>query len=138
MENALDEQIRSRAEHCCEYCQLPEALADMPFQIDHIIAIKHGGATILENLALSCFACNSYKGPNIAGIDPATGRVVRLFHPRRDSWANHFGWIDGVIFARTIVGRATIHVLNMNHPDAVFIRGALSGAGLFPPRLTKK
>ena len=39
----------------CEYCQLPQASPSIPFEIDHIIARKHGGTTVAENLALSCF-----------------------------------------------------------------------------------
>jgi hypothetical protein len=48
------------------------------FEIDHIIAIKHNGPTTPANLALACSYCNNYKGPNIAGIDPRSGSVVRL------------------------------------------------------------
>src|ERR1039457_4059463 len=73
----------------CEYCQLPAALYPAPFQIDHIIAWQHGGATRLENLALACILCNrfKFKVPNIAGLNPDSGEIVRLFHSRRDSWA---------------------------------------------------
>jgi hypothetical protein len=61
-----------------------------PFEIDHVIAQKHGGATVDSNLALACFYCNSAKGPNVAGIDPESGLIVRLFHPRTDRWTDHF------------------------------------------------
>jgi hypothetical protein len=54
----------------------------MPFEIDHIIPRKHSGATVEGYLALACFYCNRYKGANIAGIDPPTGQVHPLFHPR--------------------------------------------------------
>ena len=27
----------------CEYCRRPQALSDLPFAIDHIIARQHGG-----------------------------------------------------------------------------------------------
>jgi hypothetical protein len=63
-----------------------------PFQIDHIIARKHGGGSAEDNLAFACFYCNTHKGPNIAGIDPVSREVVRLFHPRRDVWKEHFFW----------------------------------------------
>jgi len=75
--------VRQRAEFCCEYCQLPQALSSIAFEIDHIVARKHGGGTALENLALSCFYCNSLKGPNIAGLDPDTRELSRLYHPGR-------------------------------------------------------
>ena len=59
-------------------------------QIDHILTRQHGGETNLENLALACVHCNQRKGPNIAGRDPVTGEVVRLFHPRQDLWEGSF------------------------------------------------
>src|SRR5439155_7190530 len=43
----------------CEYCRFPARLTRVPFQIDHIIAEKHGGRTTFENLALSWFFCNT-------------------------------------------------------------------------------
>jgi hypothetical protein len=33
----------------------------------------------------------------------------------------------------TPIGRATVQVLNMNHPDAVAVRVALIEEGVFPP-----
>jgi HNH endonuclease len=46
-----------RARSTCEYCQLPQSLSSTPFEIDHIIARKHGGPTESSNLALACFYC---------------------------------------------------------------------------------
>jgi hypothetical protein len=59
----------------------------VPFEIDHLIARKHGGKTIAGNLAVSCIYCNAHKGPNISGIDPKTGKLTRLYHPRRHKWS---------------------------------------------------
>lgn len=44
----------------------------------------------LENLCLCCIRCNQKKRPNIASVDPETRLVVALFHPRRQSWIEHF------------------------------------------------
>jgi hypothetical protein len=44
----------------------------------------------LDNLALACFFCNRYKGPNLSGFDPATGALTQLFDPRSQIWADHF------------------------------------------------
>ncbi|MFZ4763807.1 MAG: hypothetical protein ACOYMN_02540 [Roseimicrobium sp.] len=33
-------------------------------------------------MAFACFRCNSHKGPNLSGVDPSTGQLERLFHPR--------------------------------------------------------
>ena len=63
---------------------MPKYALPLPFQIDHVIAENHSGATAEQNLALACPHCR-FKGPNIAGVDPETGETVRLFHPRRDT-----------------------------------------------------
>ena len=83
---SLRAQVAARARGRCEYCHLPEGCSVLPFEVEHIIAQKHGGQTVLGNLAYACRYCNAYKGTNIAGIDPARNEVVPLFHPRRDAW----------------------------------------------------
>jgi hypothetical protein len=112
---------------------MPQSADPLPFQFDHIIAEQHGGQTVSENLALACLFCNKHKGPNIAGIDPQTGKMVRLFHPRRDKWNRHFRWNGPELIGRTAIGRATIRVLAVNHPDNIELRVALIDNGEFPP-----
>jgi len=127
MKTSLVELVWDRAASRCEYCMFPAAHAWLPFQIDHIIAEKHDGATVAENLALSCYYCNSFKGPNIAGIDPqgASDVAVQLFHPRKDRWADHFEWNRALLFGKSATGRATIVVLRINEPEAVEFRQLL-------------
>jgi hypothetical protein len=84
-EEAPADRVRERANYCCEYCRLPEAFSSARFQLDHIIAEQHGGASVDSNLALACLADNNHKGPNLAGIDPKTGKRAWLFNPRRHS-----------------------------------------------------
>src|SRR5271157_6485314 len=67
-----------------------------------------------------------YKGPNIAGVDSLSGRIVRLFHPRKDRWARHFIWNGPVLVGQTRIGRATIAVLEINHPEFVAWREVLA------------
>lgn len=133
MDRALEDQIWERARSRCEYCLLPARYTEAPFQIDHIIAKKHGGETIAANLALSCYGCNSYKGPNIASLDPDSGRLVRLFHPRKDRWTDHFAWDGPTLVGQTAIARATIQVLWMNHPVVIETRRLLILEGVFPP-----
>src|SRR5436305_7315925 len=90
--SALELRVWKRAKERCEYCQLPQSAYRLPFQIDHVIARQHGGARKLSNLALACPRCNRNKGPNISGIDKSTQELMRLFHPRRDRWTEHFRW----------------------------------------------
>jgi len=92
MDAELVELVWRRAASRCEYCQLSHALSQLTFEIDHIIARKHGGKTRSSNLALTCFYCNSFKGSNIAGLDRDTGKLTRLFHPRIHTWHRHFRW----------------------------------------------
>ncbi len=76
MNRALLNKLWKLAGERCDYCRMPERFDPLPFQVDHIIARQHGGATILENLAWSCLHCNKRKGPNIAGIDPESGELA--------------------------------------------------------------
>ena len=103
-----------------------------PREPDHIIAEKHGGATTAENLALSCFDCNRFKGSDIASLDPISGSLVPLFNPRSDDWEEHFQIEGGNICALTAVGRATVRLLKLNLPVRVEIRATLALGGRFP------
>lgn len=132
MNPALQAAVRHRADSRCEYCHFPESLAELPFQIDHVIARQHGGATVLENLALSCCYCNRYKGPNLTGLDPATQDVVPLFHPRKQKWHEHFTWDGPRLVGKTPIGRTTIQTLGINRPDAIAVRRLLLAEGILP------
>ncbi|HEY7386986.1 MAG TPA: HNH endonuclease signature motif containing protein [Bryobacteraceae bacterium] len=76
---ALRAEVRSRARERCEYCLVPETIALIRHEVDHVIASKHGGETCFENLALCCALCNKHKGTDLTSIDPATGELQRLF-----------------------------------------------------------
>ena len=133
MDKAVHKTVRVRAGHRCEYCRFPEAFAELPFHLDHVIAQQHGGPTVLENLALACCYCNRYKGPNLSGIDPNSAEVVPLFHPRRQQWDEHFAWDGARLIAKTPAGRATVHLLQINRADAVAVRRLLMQEGVFHP-----
>ena len=121
--------VRQRGAGRCEYCHFPEVLAELSFQFDHITALKHHGPTSEANLAHACYPCNSAKGPNIAGIDPISGNVSPLYHPRHDVWQQHFEWQGAWLFGKTPQGRATIQVLGINEPDAISLRESLLEEG---------
>jgi hypothetical protein len=132
MNEALKRLVWDRAENTCEYCRMPQWLDVLPFQIDHVIAQQHHGPTSAENLALSCLSDNLRKGANIAGLDPETGLLTRLFHPRQDKWDEHFAWNGASLAGRTAIARTTIDVLDMNAPERVEHRRLLIRGGLFP------
>jgi hypothetical protein len=132
MEAALQRAVRERAKHRCEYCHFPEAFAEIPFHVDHVIARQHGGGDELENRALACCFCNRYKGPNLSGVDPDSGSVVRLFHPRENMWAEHFARNGPQLVGKTAIGRATIQALRLNRADAIAVRLLLIREGVYP------
>jgi hypothetical protein len=112
---------------------LPQRFDDTVFQIDHIIAASHGGPTRASNLCLACFSCNSFKGPNLSGVDPKTRKIVPLFHPRRHKWARHFFWDGPRLAGRTPTGRATVVTLRINLDHRVAHRHELIDEGVFSP-----
>lgn len=134
MDRVLREEVWWRAASRCEYCQMPQSFIDAVHEVDHVIAEKHHGATTLENLALACFHCNNHKGPNIAGLDPATGQLTRLFHPREDLWDEHFRWNGPLLMGLTPIGRVTVDVLAINLTHRVLHRMGLIEEGVFPPK----
>ena len=113
-----------------QYCHMPQSHDELPFQIDHIIAQKHRGPSTAANLALACFSCNSHKGPNIAGLDPLTGKLTALFHPLRHHWDRHFRWDGPILIGRTAIGRTTIVVLEINQLHRVALRQTVIDEGL--------
>jgi hypothetical protein len=125
MDKNLAQLVRDRAGNACEYCRLPAP----PFHLEHIIAKQHGGPTIESNLALACVRCNYHKGPNLSGIDPISGDIVRLFHPRKDEWSDHFRWRGAELLGQSREGRATIAVLEINHPIRIELRQQLISEG---------
>ncbi|HMJ66513.1 MAG TPA: HNH endonuclease [Candidatus Binatia bacterium] len=85
MDAALRRAVSERAGDTCEYCSLPQSQqAIVAFHVEHIVARQHGGDDRFDNLALACHHCNLRKGPNLTGVDPQSGILTRLFHPRRD------------------------------------------------------
>lgn len=123
------QQVRRRAEGKCEYCLVHEEDGYVGYQIDHIIARKHGGATSLDNLAFACLLCNRYKGSDVAAPDPTTGEIVPLFNPRQQRWQEHFTLQGAVIVARSSIGRATANLLRLNSPERVIERVEFVKAG---------
>jgi hypothetical protein len=118
----------------CEYCHAPETVFNFPFEVEHILPQAHGGSDDLDNVALACHACNLFKSDFETGQDEASQAEVALFHPRRDSWEQHFG-VDAEraeIVGITPIGRATVARLQMNRPQHITARRRWIQLGLFP------
>lgn len=132
MSATLRRAVRKRAQARCEYCRLPDLVPHfMRFHLEHIRARRHGGASSLNNLAWACARCNERKGTDLSGVDPDTNRVVRLFHPRRDTWARHFVWAGLRIRGLTATGRVTAWLLEFNSDERLKLRQGLQKLGLF-------
>ncbi len=114
--NSTQEFVRQRANYRCEYCRYPEFLSTSPLTIDHIQPQSLGGSDQIDNLALACRRCNERHYNFVFGIDPKTKETVTLFHPRQQTWAEHFIWSsDGTkIIGTTLIGRATCNRLDLN------------------------
>jgi hypothetical protein len=127
---SLRRMIFDQADRCCEYCLQPEIFAFCPHEIDHVIAEKHEGLTIAENLALACKLCNTFKGSDIASIDPLTGEITALYNPRMDVWREHFRLEDAVFIPLTAKARTTVRLLQINRTDRVAERQLWIPSGL--------
>lgn len=130
MDETLRELVRHRAGHRCEYCHIAQEHVPLTkLQVEHIVARQHAGDDDLTNLALACDRCNLHKGTNLTSIDPVTGEVTALFHPRHDAWNEHFQW-DGVeVLGITPKGRTTVRLLQMNDSRRLRLRATLRRLG---------
>jgi hypothetical protein len=124
--------VIERANNCCEYCLISQEDRFLPYHVDHITAEKHDGDTTEDNLCWSCYICNSYKGDNIAGADPLTGKATFLFHPRRHQWSDHFRLDMASIEPLTPEGRVTVFLLRLNNAEHIAERNALIALDRFP------
>ena len=130
---ALRRLVIVRAANRCEYCGLSQVGQEATFHIDHITPVVAGGESVAENLALACVSCSLRKGARQTAIDPATGQVERLFHPRQDTWQVHFAWQGAEVVPLTAKGRATLRLLDMNRVLIIAIRREENILGRHPP-----
>lgn len=131
----LRRAVTERAANCCEYCRMSQSDQFFAFEIDHIIAEKHGGQTLIDNLCLSCPDCNAFKGSDIASIDWETDEALTpLFHPLRADWEDHFhvDTDNGRIEAKTAIGRVTVFLLRLNDSDRMMDRNLLIDEQRYP------
>lgn len=115
--------VWARARSQCEYCQLHQEDSPLALlHVEHIVPRFHGGSDEPDNLALACVDCNLHKGTNLTGLDPETGLITELFHPRQHRWEEHFEWRGIHLHGRTAIGRTTIRVLHINSEDQLALR----------------
>jgi hypothetical protein len=128
----VDRNVRNISNNRCGYCLSPQKLVMARLEIEHIIHISKGGSNEESNLWIACSICTSHKAGKIEAIDPVTNKVVALFNPRTQKWAEHFAWsVDGIrILGKTETGRATVKALSLDNDfDALEVRGYWEQAG---------
>jgi len=54
LSQALRHQVAARADNLCEYCLVHEQETAFSCAVDHIISLKHGGTSDIENLVYAC------------------------------------------------------------------------------------
>jgi hypothetical protein len=130
--NARYSAVAARAGHRCEYCHAPEAVFNLPFEVEHIIPRTRGGSDGDDNLALACRSCNVFKSDCVER-QVTTGLSVPLFHPRSDTWSAHFDVAEsGEVTGKSHVGQATVEQLRMNSAAQVAARLHWIQLGLYP------
>lgn len=135
MATALRKIVAERAQYCCEYCLSQERFSPDPFSIEHIIPKSKGGKNTETNLAFACQGCNSRKYTKTTAVDPISGKVVPVYHPRKHRWADHFTWDSEhtQVLGLTPIGRATTAALQLNRNGVINLRKVLVTARLHPP-----
>lgn len=128
--------VNERAYGCCEYCLSQVKYSSGPFSTEHIWPKAKGGSDDPDNLAFSCQGCNSIKSVATTGEDPLLGLEVPLFHPRQDTWNEHFEWQDDcqIIVGITPTGRATVNRLELNRLGLLNLRKIMIATGVHPPK----
>ncbi len=125
-------RVAERAYRVCEYCLVHEDDLYHGCEVDHIISVKHGGATAEANLAFACFHCNRHKGSDLGSISRVSSKLVRFFNPRNDRWSEHFQSHDGEIEGLTEIGEVTARILEFNQPERLTLRRLLADSGRYP------
>ncbi len=127
-------QVEIDAIYRCSYCRSPTVVG-IPMLVDHIIPLAAGGDSNIANLCLCCYRCNEFKHDAVTNIDPSTGNITPLYHPRRQAWPDHFAWSEDSLYigGKTASGRATIVLLRLNNDWLVRARQLWMLAGVHPP-----
>jgi len=121
----LRRQVAKRASFQCEYCKLNETDSFLSFEVEHIIAKKHGGGSEISNLAYACPQCNQYKGTDLTTFLGSYQNLVPLFNPRLQIWSENFEVKNGLIQPKSEIGEATIKLLKFNILERVELRKLL-------------
>jgi hypothetical protein len=90
---ALRRLVSTRAENLCEYCLIDIADTFFGGEVDHLVSVKHSGATVAENL------------PTPASLAPETKGVISGRYIGRP-----VNWCGSLIHA-LIAGQTILHCM---------------------------
>ena len=123
----------------CGYCRFPygkTGLGHLGFHAEHIIPRSKAPHLVneLSNLTWACLPCNIHKWAFTEGHDSVTSTDVALYHPRQQTWSDHFsGFSNGKINGQTPTGRGTEGRLQFNGDvDVVAARAEGFSYGWWP------
>ena len=131
-------QVAARTGFLCEYCLIAEEDSFFGCEVEHIISLKHGGASEPDNLAYACVFCNRQKGSDVGSVSPQTGEFSRFYHPRTDRWADHFRLDGDSITPLTVIGEVTARILQFNVGERLLERRLLRAAGRYPTKAARE
>lgn len=57
----VGQRVAQRSDFLCEYCLIAEEDTFFGCEVEHIISLKHGGSSDLDNLAYACVFCNRLR-----------------------------------------------------------------------------
>lgn len=136
MSRYINQEVRQlvaeRADFLCEYCLISEVDTYFGCEVEHIISLKHGGSSGVENLAYACAPCNRHNGSDIGSIAKETDAFSRFFNPRTDRWPDHFQLDGAIIKHLNVVGEVTARILQFNNSERLLERHALIAVGRYP------
>jgi HNH endonuclease len=124
--------VIARAGRRCEDCLIHEDDTYFGCEVDHVVSEKHGGPTVVENLAYACLACNRNKGSDLGSILVPSGDLIRFFNPRIDAWRDHFSPEGAIIKPLTAIGQVTERIFRFNAIERLMEREALRAIGRYP------
>jgi hypothetical protein len=128
----LRHAVAARANFLCEYCLIHKEDTVYGCQVDHIISLKHGRGTAVENLAYACAFCNRSKGSDIGLILWHSQEFIRFFNPRPDAWRDHFKLARAIIKPISNIGKVAAQILSFNNVDRVLERQTLIAIKRYP------
>lgn len=133
---SVRQRICAEARYRCGYCLAQQDIIGVQLHVEHIKPESAGGSSEPDNLWLACSECNLHKGAQTQLLDPQTGEVAPLFHPRLQRWDEHFRWSEDAteILGMTPTGRATVLALSLNQPFMLRARRRWAMVGWHPPK----